>query len=200
MLTSEIKPSIKYLRKLRTILTIVALLIVVFGFVLGQLIGIDEGPHVALGVFIGFLIGAVVCLIPAMLLAGSYFRSLGYEIQDDEIIVRVGIVTKSVKHVPYRTVTNIKINRGILDRYVFNLGSLNIQTAGMSGSTGAEESLVGLVNVQEVYDAVARKLRSFRGGMSPTTAEVDIEPGTHSGAVLNEILNELKAIRKNTEK
>lgn len=196
----NIKPSIGYLKKLRVILTLVAVLIALFGYIMGQLIGIDHGPYVANMVFIGFLIADLVWWIPAILLVGLYYRSLSYEIQDDEVIVRVGIVTKSVKHVPYRTVTNLKVNRGILDRYLFNLGSLNIQTAGMSGTTGAEESLVGLSNVQEVYDHVAGKLRSFRGGMTPTAADVDIESDASSGAVLGAILNELKAIRKNIEK
>ncbi|UCF05918.1 MAG: PH domain-containing protein [bacterium] len=200
METRKIKPSNGYLKKLRLILTIVAFVVIVFGYGFGLLIGIEHGSHVATSVFIGFLIADLVWWIPALILAGLYYKSLSYEIQDDEVIVRVGIVTKSVKHVPYRTVTNVTVNRGILDRYVFKLGSLNIQTAGMSGTTGAEESLVGLANVQEVYDIVVQKLRLFRGGMAPTTTEVDIEPVASSGTILNAILNELKAIRQNTEK
>jgi hypothetical protein len=37
-----------------------------------------------------------------------------------------------------RTVTTISVKRDILDRWLFNLGTLEIQTAGMSGQTGAE--------------------------------------------------------------
>jgi len=196
----EIKPSISYLKKLRVIFTIIALIIAVVGYLFGLLIGIEHGPRVATIIFIVFLIVDLVWWIPAMVLAGLYYNSLSYEIQDDEVIVHVGIVTKSVKHVPYRTVTNITINRGILDRYMFDIGTLNIQTAGMSGTTGAEESLLGLANVQEVYNKVVQKLRLFRGGMAPTTTEVDVEPDASSRDVLNAILNELKAIRQNTKK
>jgi uncharacterized membrane protein YdbT with pleckstrin-like domain len=127
-----------------------------------------------------------------MIMSVFYYRSLSYEIQDDEIIVRVGIVTKSVKHVPYRTVTNITIKRGILDR-AFNIGTLAIQTAGMSGTSGAEQSLVGLVDVQSVYDDVVVKLRQFRGAMSPTGAAE--EPATE-----DPVLEELRAIRRALEK
>ena len=200
MQTLTVKPSKSYATKLKVIFTIVALLVALTGYLFGQLVGIDDGPRVALIIFMVFLIVDLVWWLPAVILAGVYYRSLSYEIQDDEVIVRVGIVTKSVKHVPYRTVTNVTINRGILDRYMFNMGTLNIQTAGMSGSTGAEESLVGLANVQEIYDIIVRKLRLFRGGMAPTTAEVDIAPGASSSDVLNAMLGELKAIRKNTEK
>ena len=198
--TMKIEPSPGYLKKMWVIMTIVAVLVAAFGYVMGLLIGIDHGPDVAIIVFLVSLAIDLVWYIPALILAGYYYRSLSYEIQDDEVIVRVGIVTKSIKHVPYRTVTNIKINRGILDRYVFNLGSLNIQTAGMSGTTGAEESLVGLTDVQAVYDTVAAKLRSFRGAMAPTAAESELEPDVGAGATMRAMLDELRAIRKNTEK
>jgi putative membrane protein len=134
-----------------------------------------------------------------MLLTYPYYRSLSYEIQDDEVIMHVGIWTKSVKHVPYRTVTNLTVKRGILDR-LFGLGTLNIQTAGMSGTTGAEESLEGLTNVQEVYDIVVTELRRFRGSMAPTAAEEEIEPAVASTDALSAILTEVRAIRHALEK
>ncbi|MBU8920346.1 MAG: PH domain-containing protein [Bacteroidales bacterium] len=199
MNTMTLKPGRGYLRKTWLIYTIIAFAIALFGLLIGLLIGIDEGPQVAMNVFSGFLIAAIVFWIPAMILSIPYYKSLSYEIQDDEVIVRVGIVTKSVKHVPYRTVTNITVNRGLFDRFIFNLGSLNIQTAGMSGSTGAEESLVGLTDVQSVYDVVVEKLRRFRGSMSPTGAEDDTGNTVMPGNMLAEILDELKEIRKNTD-
>lgn len=199
METRTLKPDAGYSRKLRVIVTLIALGIAAFGLLFGILIGIDEGPYITVILFIAFSIVAFVMWIIAMSLVGPYYRSLSYEVQDDEVIVRVGIWTKSVKHVPYRTVTNVTIKRGILDRYLFNLGTLNIQTAGMSGTTGAEESLVGLANVQEVYDIIVQKLRLFRGGMTPTAAELDQESDASRSDVMNAILSELKAIRRNTE-
>jgi uncharacterized membrane protein YdbT with pleckstrin-like domain len=199
METMTLKPGKGYLRKSWLIFTIIAFMITAAGLGFGLLIGIDEGPQVTMNVFSGFLVAALLFWITAMVLSVPYYKSLSYEIQDDEVIVRVGIVTKSVKHVPFRTVTNITVNRGPFDRFIFNLGSLNIQTAGMSGSTGAEESLVGLTDVQGVYEVVVEKLRRFRGAMSPTTAEDESgEPGLPD-KMLGEILSELREIRKNTE-
>jgi uncharacterized membrane protein YdbT with pleckstrin-like domain len=114
---------------------------------------------------------------------------------DDEVIVHVGILTHSVKHVPYRTVTNITVKRDIFDRWFFNLGTLSIQTAGMSGQSGAEENLVGMENVQEVYEMVVSELRRFRGAMPPTT--VQEEPITNGNEAL---LSEVQAIRQLLEK
>ena len=193
-------PNPKYLVKMRLIMTLVAILIMACGALLGWLIGLDEGPRVGAYVTLGFLLTNLLWWLPAMILAGFYFRSLKYEIRDDEVIVHAGIWTKSVKHVPYRTVTNLKVRRDIFDRWFFGIGSLKIQTAGMSGSTGAEESLLGLENVSEAYDIVAAKLRKFRGGMSPTAAGVEGEADMDSSTLLGDLLNEVRAIRKTLEK
>ena len=200
MKTLEFKPNPRYLHKERLIFTLIALLIAAFGIFMGYLIGRDEGPRVGSIVTQVFLLVDLAFWLIAMVLTGFYYRSLNYEIHDDEVIVHVGIVTKSVKHVPFRTVTNVKFKRGILDRFVFNIGTLNIQTAGMSGTTGAEESLVGLENVQELYDIVANRLRLFRGGMSPTAADTDEIPTGPADHTLAAILEELRAINQNLTK
>jgi membrane protein YdbS with pleckstrin-like domain len=193
----KFEPSKRLLNKLVMIYSIIAGLILVFAFAIGGLMSLDEPSKGVIfsTIFTGI---AVFFWLITFVLSGPYTRSLKYEIRDDEIIVHVGIITKSVKHVPFRTVTNIKINRGLLDRYVFNMGTLNIQTAGMSGSTGAEESLVGLENVEEIYNIVATELRKFRGAMSPTGSE-DIVAVSGDGTLI-EILGELREIRKSLAK
>ncbi len=201
MQTRTFKPSPKYLTKLRLIITIVAGLILAGGFLLGLLMMFDRSTGVGGGMLAIVIVAAidVIWWAPAMFLAGPYYRSLSYEIQEDEVIVHVGIWTKSVKHVPYRTVTNVTVKRGILDR-LFGIGTLNIQTAGMSGTTGAEESLEGLDNVQEVYDIVATELRRFRGSMAPTAADAEGEAVAASPVALSAILTEVQAIRHALEK
>ena len=177
-------------------LFLVALAIAIGSVLMAWLIGIDEGPRVARTVATVLLSLNAVWWLVGMMLAGPYYRSLRYEILDDEVIVHVGIWTKSVKHVPFRTVTNITTKRDIFDRGLFDIGTLNIQTAGMSGKKGAEESLVGLPDVQDVYETVVGELRRFRGGMSPTTTEVEPSPRADDTRVLNAILSELRSIRQ----
>ncbi len=200
MQTLHIKPGKSYMRKLWVTYTIIALLTVLTGYFFGLLVGIDEGPGVTIEITIYTALIAGLFWITAVILSVFYARSLSYEIQDDEVILRVGIVTKSVKHVPFRTVTNISIKRGILDRFMFDIGTLNIQTAGMSGTAGAEQSLVGLEDVHGVYDDVVKKLHAFRGAMSPMTAEEDTESRAVPDNVMNEMLEELRAIRRSIEK
>ena len=197
MKKQTLTPSPKYLTRMRLLIILVALLFLLSGALLAFLIGLDEeaGGDAALIVFLVTAGLDVLWILPALILSGPYYRSLSYEIQDDEVIVRVGIWTHSVKHVPYRTVTNITVKRDILDRWL-GIGTLNIQTAGMSGTTGAEESLVGLVDVQSAYDTVVTQLRRFRGAMSPVSAGEEIGPPASQDATMRAILEQVEAIRE----
>jgi len=197
MATHTLTPSSRYVGKLVLVMAVIAAAIMLGGLLLSWPIGLDEGPQAAGRVILVCFLLDVLWFVVGLLLVGPYYRSLRYEIFDDEVIVHVGIWTKSIKHVPYRTVTNLKTNRDIFDRWFFNLGSLNIQTAGMSGNKGAEESLVGLPNVQEVYEIVGERLRRYRGAMSPNAAEMEAAP---AGSTLDAMLDELKAIRTALEK
>ena len=194
MSAREFLPNSKYQFKMMLVITLIGFLILFGAGIVSSLIGLDD-PGAGLVVFGIMIVGVSIYWVIAMLITVPYYRSLRYEIQDDEVIVKVGIITHSVKHVPYRTVTNITVKRDIFDRWFFNLGTLTIQTAGMSGQTGAEESLVGLENVQEVYELVVTELRRFRGAMSPTTGQEEL-PADGSAPLLEEV----QAIRTLLEK
>ncbi len=194
----SLQPNIRYMYKLIIGTLILGVLVIGFSCWLGYSIGQDNAG--VSGGSRGLLIGSLVNLIwllPTFALIPSYYRSLRYEIRRDEVIVKAGVITKSVKHVPFRTVTNLKTKQDPLDR-LFGLGTLNIQTAGMSGQSGAEESLVGLPIFEDVYDQVAGALRRFRGSMAPTASEEETEGGQNE--VLAAILSELRAIRDVIEK
>ena len=177
------------------VFSLIAVLILIGSLLMAFGISFDK-PGAAFIVMAIFTAGAGLFWIISVLTIVPYYRSMKYEIGDDEVIMRVGILTHSVKHVPYRTVTNVVVKRDIFDRWFFNLGTLEIQTAGISGQTGAEEKLVGLENVQEVYEMVAAELRSFRGGMAPTGAEVEGDPGAARTVADAELLEEVRQIRR----
>jgi putative membrane protein len=185
---------------MRLVITIVALAVLLGSLLLALIIEQDRqasSPGIPLTVVIPVAVVSAAWLL-AMLLAGPYYRSLRYEIEADEVVVRAGIWTKSVKHVPYRTVTNITVKRDVLDR-LLGLGTLNIQTAGMSGTKGAEESLVGLGDVAEAYTNVAQELRRFRVAMSPTQTEMESVGSEGQDFSLGAILTEIRAIRQTLE-
>jgi uncharacterized membrane protein YdbT with pleckstrin-like domain len=179
--TVVLRPSSKYLLKL----------------VLGILIGAVWFPVLAFAPKFGGGIAAVllaIYLTLSLVSAVAYWLNLRYEITADEVIVYSGVLTKTVRHVPFRTVTNIEVRRDLVDR-IFGIGMLSIQTAGYSGIKSPEERLVGLPNTTEVYEYVANELRRFRGGMSPTQAGEDVHRSVSDQQLLQAILNELHAIR-----
>ena len=200
MKARTVTPDRKYLFRMRLIASIVALAILAGGILLGMILALTGEIRLggALALFSVTVVLNGLWWVVALILIGPYYRSLRYEVQDDEVVVNAGIWTKSVKHVPYRTVTNMQVKRDVVDRWL-GIGTLNIQTAGMSGQTGAEERLVGLSNVQEVYESVAAELRRFRGGMAPTQADVEVESAAAPPDGLGEILAEVRAIRKSLE-
>jgi membrane protein YdbS with pleckstrin-like domain len=155
--------------------------------------GIGLGQRPGSVFFSIFGLCSVVVWVLLAALIPPYFRSISYELTEKEIIVRKGIATKVVKTVPYRTITNIVEARDLIDRYGVDLGSIRVQTAGMSGTSGYEASLDGLDDWERVNSAIRDRLRSFRGAMSPTAAEAETPAGGE--AVLADILSELKAIR-----
>lgn len=197
----HIRPDPKYRQKLYLGVAIVAVftLLLPLGIIAIVGLGMMLSPAGVAGVaglgLIGFgiIVTNVLWLVPAVVLVGKYYDSIRYEIEDDEVIVRQGVITHSVKHVPYRTVTNITVRRDPFDRFLFNIGTLRIQTAGMSGTTGAEEVLAGLSDYEGTYQTVAQALRRFRASGATTT---EVEPAAVlESASLSEILAELRAIR-----
>lgn len=102
----------------------------------------------------------LLVLITALVLAGLihlYYQSIWYQITDTEVVVHKGIITKTVKIVPYRTMTNIELKQGLLDR-LFKIGTVDIQTAGITRS-GVEEKLVGLIDPEDVKETIIERIR-----------------------------------------
>ncbi|MFC1922539.1 PH domain-containing protein [Chloroflexota bacterium] len=186
----DFTPHPKYQIKMLVSITLIAFLVLLAGGILAILISLDD-LDTGLVIFAIVFFGDLLFWLVGMILSVPYFRSLRYEILEDEVIVHVGIITHSVKHVPYRTVTNITVKRDLLDRWFFKLGSLNIQTAGMSGQSGAEEKLVGMENIQEIYELVVSELRRFRGVMPPTAGQGEPLPDVNAA-----MLEEIQSIRR----
>jgi uncharacterized membrane protein YdbT with pleckstrin-like domain len=194
---TELKPSPRYRSKMFMIgglgygIPAIGVLIFALAIMAGENVGLSDTPATIF--FVVFVLCSVVTWILLAALIPPYFRSISYELTDSEIVVRKGIVTKVIKTIPYRTMTNIVEARDLLDRYAVNLGNIKIQTAGKSGETGYEACLAGLSDWENVHHMVLDRLRGFRGAMKPTGSEVDAD--TAPASLLREMLEELRAIR-----
>ncbi len=145
-----------------------------------------------------------IWLIPAIIIVPIYLRSIEYSVITEEgttaseIFVKKGIINITRKHVPFRTITNISSRSGPFDR-LFGIGSIEIETAGYSGSmTSAEEKLEGITFYEELRDFILRELRKFKGSYVTGTEVVHPEedPVPRSDDSLeDEILLVLREIR-----
>lgn len=146
-----------------------------------------------------------IWLIPAMIAIPIYINAIDYSViaksgqTMPEIYVKKGIINITRKHVPFRTITNISSRAGPFDR-LFGIGSVEIETAGQSGSSsiGPEEKLEGIVFYEELRDFILRELRRFKDPYVTGTEVVLPEDDTVirvGGAIEDEILSVLNEIR-----
>lgn len=136
----------------------------------------------------------LVITILATWFAIAYYNSMLFEIVEDEVHVNRGIITKTRKIVPYRTITNVEIKRGPYDR-ILGLGTIELQTAGFSSNKmGPEERLDGLADheLESIQTLIMDRVRGVRG--SPATSH-DLDTPQDED-VLRGILNEVKELRK----
>ncbi|MFX0183334.1 MAG: PH domain-containing protein [Candidatus Hodarchaeota archaeon] len=145
----------------------------------------------------GFILLNLVWIIPAIVLAIYYVRAIEYTLDDTEVIVRKGIINKTVKHIPFRTITNVSSRYGIYDR-ILGIGTVEIETAGKSGQqTEPEAKIEGIRNFIEVRDLILNSLRGFSTPYT-TTTEIDIpqEPMASDTEFYKELLITLNEIRE----
>lgn len=191
-----IVPDRAYLAKLY-VNTLLIFLFLIFPWVFMGLI-----PELGLTYVLLFFVVNALWLVPTFaLLIPLYYRSIRYELRDDEIVVLKGVITRSVKVVPYRTVTNLVLDRGPVDR-LLGLGTLKVETAGFSGQARSEAILAGLRDYDAVQALVREELRRYRAFSGATTTEgipaVEAEPGQVFGQLLQEV-REIKAILRSRE-
>ncbi|MFX1286479.1 MAG: PH domain-containing protein [Promethearchaeota archaeon] len=123
-----------------------------------------------------------------------YIKSMLFIVHGHEIVVHKGLINKSEKHVPYRTVTNINMKTGPFDR-LFGIGTIEIQTAGGKGYSldeTAEEKLEGIKVYREVRDYILTQLRQFQAAYGTTVPKDEEEP---SESVPYQIVSELREIK-----
>jgi len=174
-----IKPSKAFRNKMwfTGVFTAIMLWVIIFGsfwFVLwlvGAITGSNPGllfEYWWLTLNLWYLVLTAIWLIPALIIVPLYLNSIEYSViteegtTSSEIFVKKGIINITRKHVPFRTITNISSRAGLFDR-LFGIGSIEIETAGFSGTTtSAEEKLEGITFYEELRDFILRELRKFK--------------------------------------
>ena len=132
----------------------------------------------------GFLVITVVGipLIPFWLLYSlwygpEYMRRLSARLTTRALEIRKGVFFRSESTIPLNRVTDLRMHDGPLMRH-YNLRGMKVETAGQSGATGSEGSLVGVIDAAQFRDAVLRQRQNVldeeQGSDSPAPAGGDV--------------------------
>ena len=197
---NAIKPDKKYQTAQLLILSILSSLIIIGAVVLNIIIYLEAGSDLD-----GIMVIWLLCLglisimwIVSFPLIYLWIKNLSYFIHDDRITIQSGIITKKEQNIPYRSITDFVLERGPFDR-ILGIGTIKIQTAGQSTSaTGYEGSLSGLLDYEPIHTDLREKLKSLHPISESITTSESVKQSDDS--VLVQILEELKEIRRNTEK
>ena len=150
-----------------------------------------------------FLIGTIV-LVSVFIVYNiwivMYFPRYRYALGDEGILIHRGIWWKYKRTIPYARIQHISVDQGPVEQ-MFHLYRVNSYTAGTgsmggasagSGITGPEGQILGVRNPDPLREEIfAHVMRSRMGD--------GVNDVTERGAA-SEMLEELRAIRKNLEK
>ncbi|MFX0172406.1 MAG: PH domain-containing protein [Candidatus Hodarchaeota archaeon] len=141
-----------------------------------------------------FWVGSILIIPIVLITLPFYVKSMEYIVHGDEVVVAKGLINRTVKYCPFRTVTNISTRAGLFDR-LFGIGCVFVQTAGKSGQqTGPEERLEGLRLYHEIRDYILKQLRAYS---HPSEPESITQEGVIDKQILyQEYVTELREIKQ----
>ena len=193
------KPDKKYFTKVLAIQLSITLLVALVVTIISLIINAAGGdPQAKYIIWLIALIGLVLMWVILTIVSFLWIKNLKYEVLSDRVKIYQGILTKTQKNIPIRMITDFALVRTLYDR-MLGIGSIKIQTAGQSHQpTGYEGKLGGLIDYEKRHEALRERITALHPGLESIAA---IETSTKSDAtVLEEILAELKSIKKNTSK
>ena len=135
-----------------------------------------------------FIIGIPLSLVLVgiLILVGSYlqYTNTNYVVTNRGLYSKRGILSRDVQQIGFNKIQNISYSQSALGSS-FGYGSVDISTAGGSGVELKFRSIPDPASVQEL---IAREVDARENG--------DGEAGTDADDVLDEVLHELRAIRR----
>lgn len=156
-----------------------------------------------------FLTALVVPPAFPILILVLYFRyhTMRYRFDGEGVSMRWGILFRREVLLNYGRIQDIQIRANLVERWL-GIARIEIQTA--AGNSGAEMTLEGFVNYEQVRDFLYEKMRGSKShpaipdvarSASPAVVSGAVQPGGDELAViLREIAGELRALRTSLEK
>ena len=100
------------------------ILMIVAGFTMDSLFGIDKGMFPLL-----FFTMIVLLLLPYLVWIELNYHNYTYQFRKKRLVIRKGVLNKERTVIPYSQIQNVNINRNVLQRSL-GLATVKIETAG----------------------------------------------------------------------
>ncbi len=194
-----IKPDKKLLTKTIWVLLTISVFVLI-GVCVIHLIAHIAGADPSVPPIVWLVTGvAILALwVIAYPIAKLWIQNLAYIIREDRVTIQKGIIRKTQQNIPYRSITDFVLQRSLYDR-ILGIGCIRIQTAGQSQApSGYEGNMAGLIEYEKLHNELRERLRSLHPISESLTTQEPVQKSAEQ--ILEQILQELKAIRKNTEK
>lgn len=109
----------------------------------------------------GFMVFYAIGIIAAIALIILSAKNIHYEFNEQFVIYRKGIISKSERHIPYARVQHIILSRGLIIRWL-GFATIRIGTAAEGGSLLNEIAIPGLLykNALEIKDVVLARYKT----------------------------------------
>tara|TARA_B100002052_G_scaffold70696_2_gene64078 strand:- start:20310 stop:20891 length:582 start_codon:yes stop_codon:yes gene_type:complete len=189
-MNTSLKPDILYFKKQVYIFLTLTILFYIFFLPFCLIILNEEQPRLfilLIGTVGWSVFGAVVLLFHKL-----WIDRLSYIIKDSSITIYKGIFTKIEQNIPNSKVTDFVLHRDLFDRFM-GIASIQVQTAGASGTVGYEGKIDGVLDYEEVHKNLRDKLISIQ---NITEIDNNTDKDKTNDSILNDILCELKEINK----
>jgi uncharacterized protein len=151
-----------------------------------------SGSEPVVLVIIGIII--IVPVVAFVAWVRLYFRSMWYELRDDEMSWKRGVWFRTTGVVPYNRITNIDVRQGPIMR-ALGISTLSVQTAGYSGQAVPEIRIEGIEQAEELRELI-RSLVRQPGTNGDGTGGAPARTQTGALTVDQKILDELVRIRQ----
>ena len=125
------------------------------------------------------------------------YYTLRYRFDAEGIHMKVGILFRREVNVTYARIQDIHLSSGIIQRWL-GLADVQIQTA--SGTAGAELTIEGFHQAEEIRDFLYARMRGARDRHPSTPPELPHAEGDETVTLLLGIRDELRQTRELLEK
>ena len=126
----------------------------------------------------------------------AFYRTAGYRFTGEEVEYRRGVFFQQKTTVPYNRITNVGISQGPIERLV-NAGAVGIPTAGYGGQMGAELTIGGVSDFEDIQEQVLERVRDRPAKATEGKELVDVAPSHETrDDDSGEMLGELRRIRE----